>query len=216
MNKSSFKNLFLLKLLFLFKDFMQIELGSLIAGIATAIGVIAPMVYLVIKRIKLWIENTLQDTITTTVKQEIEKQNKFIDSSLKTLNGTASAIIASYPAPCWVKLAHKMPDGKIEFRMMDLNFHYEVMFGKHRLEYVGKTDLEAGWSQEESDDFYVHDLLVYNDGKPRDFIEKITIDDKQREVVFRKIRLQYANGEVKGIMGYMYEGLSSHEENKAS
>jgi hypothetical protein len=85
--------------------------------------------------------------------------------------------------------------------MLEVNDAYVSAFRIERKYYLGKTDLEAGWSREVSENFRKHDLTVWASGEPETFTEKIDGKDMR----FRKIRIQSNDGTLKGIMGYAVE-----------
>jgi hypothetical protein len=72
------------------------------------------------------------------------------------------------------------------------------VFGISRKDYIGKTDLEAGWHKDKADMFYEHDLLVWASGEPQTFIEEIS----GKKMRFRKVCVTSEDGKAKGIMGY--------------
>jgi len=120
------------------------------------------------------------------------------DISVQKLNGMLTSVIGSFDKPAWVKVATTKKSGDIEFRMLELNSHYSKFYGISRNDYLGKTDLEAGWDKKISDKFKLHDLKVWSSGEPETFTEEIN-GIKTR---FRKIRVETANGKLKGVMGY--------------
>lgn len=130
--------------------------------------------------------------------QKTEELKTYTDVSMNRMNGTLAAVIHSFDRPCWVKMATTAQDGTIEFRMLELNDHYSQAFGVSRQQYLGKTDLEAGWDQETAKNFREHDLLAWASGEPQDFVE--VVDGKPLR--FRKLRLTSKDGINKGIMGY--------------
>ncbi len=133
------------------------------------------------------------------LREEIAQQNAFIDSSIRKLNGIASAIVQSFDGPCWIKLAVPRPDGTVEFRMQEINAAYEQSYGINRLDYIGKTDIEAGWSKEQAEDFRRNDLDVWSTGQAHTYTEMIL----GKPTLIRKIRVQSAEGALKGVMGYV-------------
>lgn len=132
-----------------------------------------------------------------------ERQRNFTDTTIKSLNGTASAIVHSFPGPCWIKLASADSQGNVEFIMHELNGKYEEEYGLKRIDYLGKTDLEAGWPKDVADQFKNHDLQVWATGESATFEEEIN----DKVVRFHKVRLEGPNGLVKGVMGYQLDDL---------
>ena len=132
---------------------------------------------------------------------KIQEVKTHTSISVQKLNGMLSYVVNSFDRPAWIKVAHLRDDGEIEFRMLEVNDAYTQAFGIERKYYLGKTDLEAGWSKEASDLFRKHDLAVWASGEPETFIEPYSGSDMR----FRKIRLQTSDGSLKGVMGYAVE-----------
>lgn len=124
-------------------------------------------------------------------------QLRYVDASIKTLNGTAEAIIRGDDAPAWLKIAYPKSDGSVEFRMQLVNRAYERAFGILHENYCGKTDLEAGHTKSNADRFLEHDLLVWNSGKSATWVE----DVNGEALKFRKTPLISNDGKVKGVYG---------------
>ena len=121
------------------------------------------------------------------------------DVCIQKLNGTLTNVINSFDRPCWVKTAiQNSQTGQVEFRMLEVNEPYCEAFGIKRQDYLGKTDLEAGWNKKMADEFYQHDLQVWASGEPQSFVEKVNGADMR----FRKVRVQTPDGRKKGVMGY--------------
>lgn len=131
----------------------------------------------------------------------------FTDSSIRSLNGTASAIVHSFPTECWVKLAVTDDKGNLKFIMHELNDKYEKSFGMSRLGYIGKTDLEAGWDRDTANAFFDHDSLIWATGKAQTFKE--TVNGK--EMMFHKLRLESPAGNLKGVMGFRLDNMTPVE-----
>jgi len=125
------------------------------------------------------------------------------DVAVQKLNGMITYVISSFDRPAWVKVAHTTRD-RVEFRMLEVNHLYTQMSGHERMDYLGKTDLEVGWSKEIADKFHAQDLQVWGSGEPQTFEE--VIDGKV--TCFRKFRIQSHDGKTKGVMGYQI-GCSS-------
>lgn len=119
------------------------------------------------------------------------------DVTVTKLNGVLRYLIHSMDRPCWLKMAY-MENGKLVFRMLEVNHHYEAKYGISRQNYIGKTDLEAGWNRDIARRIYKNDLLVWSSGEPQTVIEKTN----QGEAAFYKIRVQSDTGELKGIFGF--------------
>jgi hypothetical protein len=133
-------------------------------------------------------------TTLATIKDEIKNHADF---SMQKLNGTLTYFMHSIDRPMWIKTAVN-ENGKINFRMLELNAQYARAFNIPRQDYIGKTDLEAGWPKEVSDKFYEHDLRVWATGKPETFIEDINGVPMR----FRKLLLQTPDGKKKGVCGF--------------
>lgn len=131
------------------------------------------------------------------ISSNVDKINSHTDVSVTKLNGMLTNVIHSFDRPCWLKLAIK-ENNSIVFRMLEMNDYYSDHFGISRSQYLGKTDLEAGWSHSIAQKFQEHDLMVWASGEPATVVE--VIDGK--EFKFRKIRVESKNGEAKGILGY--------------
>ena len=119
------------------------------------------------------------------------------DVAVQKLNGMLTYFIHSADRPMWIK-AVKLENGKPVFRMLEVNNEYAALFGITRHEYVGKTDLEAGWDRTTAEVFYQHDLAVWASGSPQTFTETVN----GRTMRFRKLLLQTPDGTKKGVMGY--------------
>jgi hypothetical protein len=118
---------------------------------------------------------------------------------VQKLNGMLTYVIHSFDRPAWLKVARMRGDGEIEFRMMEMNEAYASTYGIARHEYLGKTDLEAGWDKRTADAFRAHDLSVWASGEPSTFVESIG----SKPLRFRKLRVVSPyNNELKGIFGY--------------
>lgn len=130
--------------------------------------------------------------------KKIQEVKHHTEVSVQKLNGTLSYVINSFGRPAWIKVAKVREDGNVEFRMMEMNDAYCQKYGFKRNQYIGKTDLEAGWNKETADMFRKHDLMVWSSGEAEDFTEEVGGES----VRFRKIRLQNKDGNVKGILGF--------------
>lgn len=119
------------------------------------------------------------------------------DVSVQKLNGMLTSVIMSFDRPAWVKVAHMERD-KVVFRMLEINNLYGELYGVERQDYIGKTDLEAGWPKESADSFYNHDVQVWSTGESSTFNEVIN----GKSYRFRKIRVTSSTGKIKGVMGY--------------
>jgi len=119
------------------------------------------------------------------------------DVSVQKLNGMLTSVIMSFDRPAWVKVAEQTRDG-VTFRMLEINDRYAELYGVSRIDYIGKTDLEAGWQKELADNFYAHDIQVWSTGEPQTFIENV----RGQEMRFRKVRVTNQDGKIKGVMGY--------------
>lgn len=129
----------------------------------------------------------------------VKEVKNHTEVSVQKLNGMLSYVVDSFDRPAWIKVAHRRSvDGEIEFRMLEVNQVYCDLFGITKEEYIGKTDLEAGWSKEAADEFRKNDLTVWATGEPETFEEGIA----GKKTSVRKIRLQTSDGNLKGIMGY--------------
>ena len=120
------------------------------------------------------------------------------DVSLQKLNGMLTYLIHSLGRPAWLKVAHTREDGNVEFRMLELSHEYADMFGIARLDYLGKTDVEAGWPLNVANEFYQHDIAVWSTGQPMTFAEQ----PGGKGMKFRKIRIATPDGRLKGVFGY--------------
>lgn len=133
-------------------------------------------------------------TAVHTMSQEVKEHT---DVAVQKLNGMLTYFIHSADRPMWIK-AVKLENGKPVFRMLEVNNEYAQLFGIKRSDYIGKTDLEAGWDRETSDMFYQNDLAVWASGNPHTFTEVI----EGKTMRFRKLLLQTPDGNKKGVMGY--------------
>lgn len=120
------------------------------------------------------------------------------ETSIQKLNGMLSYLISSLGRPAWLKVASTDANGKTVFRMLVLNAHYGDIVGVHVDDYVGKTDLEAGWNHETARQFHDHDLLVWSTGESQDFFEVVN-GERMR---FRKIPVKSPSGDIKGVFGF--------------
>jgi PAS domain-containing protein len=135
--------------------------------------------------------------VLSEVKKKLDEVKNHQDVSVQKLNGMLSYLIHSFGRPAWLKVARQTADG-IDFRMIEVNQAYAEAFGIARLDYLGKTDLEAGWEHETAAKFKDHDLAVWASGEPMTVVE--TVNGKPMR--FRKIRVQSLDGEKKGIFAY--------------
>jgi hypothetical protein len=135
------------------------------------------------------------------VQAKIQEVKTHTDVTLQKLNGMLTYVIHSFDRPAWIKIASIRADGEIEFRMLELNDLYTESFDISRHEYLGKTDLEAGWDKIEADKMRTNDLHVWSSGQPTTFVEVVG----GKPLRFRKIRVQSADGRLKGVMGYAVE-----------
>lgn len=132
------------------------------------------------------------------IDKKTEETKQHSDLSVQKLNGLLTTVIHSFDAPAWIKIATNGPNNEIDFRMSEVNDKYTELFGIKRSEYIGKTDLEAGWPKELAEKFRQHDLLVWASGEPQTIEE----DCGKGKLVFRKLRLESPDGKLKGVMGY--------------
>ena len=132
------------------------------------------------------------------VDKKLTEVKNHTDVSVQKLNGMLTYVIHSFDRPAWIKVATKGTNGETEFRMLEMNDLYAESYGIKRSDYIGKTDLEAGWDKSSADEFRAHDLMVWASGQASSFEEPVRKGSKR----FRKIRLSSLNGEVKGIMAY--------------
>lgn len=128
-----------------------------------------------------------------------EEIRSHTEVSVTKLNGMLRYVIQSFSTPCWIKIARENPStGDIEFRMLEMNSLYSETFGIDRANYIGKTDLEAGWDHETATALKNNDLIVWASGEPQTFTEVIN----GKPLRFRKIRITSPDGSKKGVMGY--------------
>jgi hypothetical protein len=137
------------------------------------------------------------------VQSKIAEVKNHTDVTLQKLNGMLSYVIHSFDRPAWIKIATQRQDGQIEFRMLELNELYSETFGISRNDYIGKTDLEAGWDKRTADQMRSHDLSVWASGESATITEVIN----GKRLRFRKIRVQSANSALKGIMCYSVDSM---------
>lgn len=140
--------------------------------------------------------------------EEIKMVKHHTDVALTKLNGMLSYVIHSFDRPAWLKVAVIRGDGEIEFRMMEISENYCKNFGFKRQDYIGKTDIEAGWDFKTAKEFRKNDLAVWASGEPTTFSEKIN----GKIVEVRKIRVQSADGVSKGIFGYTVKEKEEQSE----
>lgn len=159
-----------------------------VTTVATAILVNLGVLYGAWKKFKKELRDRTQEIKTHT------------DITVQKLNGMLSYVIHSADRPWWVKVASE-EQGKTVFRMLEVNQAYTDVFGVRREDYLGKTDLEAGWKHEIADMFHHNDLIVWATGEPTTFSESIG----NKQFRFRKVRLQTPDGRLKGVMGYMVD-----------
>ena len=119
------------------------------------------------------------------------------DVSVQKLNGMLTSVIMSFDRPAWVKVANVERD-KVVFRMLELNDRYCDVHGISRSDYIGKTDLEAGWDKDTADQFHAHDIQIWSSGEPQTVEETI----RGKSYRFRKLRVTNSDGKIKGVMGY--------------
>lgn len=150
--------------------------------------------YFKLKRSGATREQSIKDEVATHIRDLKNHQ----DVSVQRLNGMLSYVIHSFPSPAWLKVARQNGEGKTEFRMLEVNEAYASTYGIKRLDYLGKTDLEAGWPLDTAHKFQQHDLMVWASGEPTTFVEN-TGGVTTR---FRKIRVQTFDGKLVGILGY--------------
>jgi hypothetical protein len=136
------------------------------------------------------------------IKQEARSGRIFLDTSLRRLNGTVTAIIHSWPGPAWIKVAIA-EEGQTVFRMLELNGAAEKEFGIPRLDYIGNTDREAGCTEEQAEQYRRLDLLVWASGES-DILEG---EDGQ---AFTRVCIVSSDGEVKGVMGLSVGFIQAH------
>lgn len=135
------------------------------------------------------------------IKKEIETIKCHTDVALTKLNGMLSYVIHSFDRPAWLKVAVVRGDGEVEFRMLEVSENYCRKFGFTRQNYLGKTDIEAGWDFNTAKEFRKNDLSIWASGEATTFTEKIG----NKNIKVRKIRVQSADGISKGIFGYTVE-----------
>lgn len=148
-------------------------------------------------------DKAIRDTIVSQI-EEVKRHN---DMSMQKLNGMLTYLIHSFGRPAWLKVARQGPNGDIEFRMLEVNDDYASTYGISRMDYIGKTDLEAGWPYHAAHQFRQHDLAVWASGEP------MTIEENVGGVAvrFRKVRVQSSDGQLKGIFAYCVDcGEPSH------
>jgi PAS domain-containing protein len=156
-----------------------------------AIGVLGTLIINVGVILAAWLK--LKSELATKT-QEIKTHT---DVTLTRLNGMLSYVIHSFDRPCWLKIASE-EHGQTVFRMLEVNQAYCDTFGIARHDYIGKTDLEAGWDHETAAKFAEHDLMVWAGGEPMNFCEEIEGQARR----FRKIRISTQEGKTKGVLGY--------------
>jgi hypothetical protein len=133
----------------------------------------------------------------TTLLTTTEDIKNHSDITVQKLNGMLTYVIQSFDRPAWVKVARE-ENGEIHFRMLEVNDKYTELSGIHRKNYIGRTDLEAGWNHETAKIFHDHDLSVWASGNSKTFDEEIYGTKRK----FRRIRIQTNDGTLKGIMCY--------------
>jgi|TARA_R110000765_G_scaffold9042_5_gene28616 hypothetical protein len=133
----------------------------------------------------------------TTLASTTSEIKNHADMSIQKLNGMLTYVIHSFDRPAWIKVA-RHEHGEVVFRMLELNQHFGDEYGIYRSDYIGKTDLEAGWDHKTAKIMFEHDLAVWASGEPTTFIERIEGVERH----FRKIRITTPDGKLKGIMSY--------------
>jgi hypothetical protein len=163
---------------------LAVDLIPLLAGILVNILVV----------IGAWLK------FKTTLTQNTEDIKNHSDVTVQKLNGMLTYVIHSFDRPAWIKVARE-ENGKTVFRMLEMNELYSEAFGIPRSNYIGKTDLEAGWDHITAERFGQHDLMVWASGEPETFVEIIN----GKSMRFRKLRIMTRDGKSKGVMGYAVE-----------
>lgn len=133
----------------------------------------------------------------TTLSSTTTEIKNHADMSIQKLNGMLTYVIHSFDRPAWIKVA-RHENGEVVFRVLEINQQYGEEFGFNRGDYIGRTDLEAGWDHKTAKMMHTHDLSVWASGEPTTFVEKINGVERR----FRKIRITTTDGKLKGIMGY--------------
>jgi hypothetical protein len=141
---------------------------------------------------------TREQSIKDEIRSQIDEVKKHNDMSMQKLNGMLTYLIHSFGRPAWLKVARVGPNGDVEFRMLEVNSDYASTYGIERQDYIGKTDLEAGWPFHVAQQFRQHDLAVWASGEPMTIEE----DVGGVKVRYRKLRVQSPDGQMKGIFGY--------------
>ena len=132
------------------------------------------------------------------IDKRTDEQKNFTDASVQKLNGMLTSVIHSFATPAWIKVAEER-NGEVVFRMLELNDAYTEAYGIKRSEYIGKTDIEVGWSKDIAEKFRQHDLLVWASNEPKDVVEIV----EGKKVMFRKFCVQSPSGKKKGVFGYL-------------
>ena len=155
--------------------------------------------YVLVAAFAIWKNNRAVQDVKIESNKNIGDMKHHLDAQLKKLNGTATYMIHSWPAGAWLKQAEIDYEGNTIFRMIELNEKYADEVGISRLEYIGKTDLEAGVPLEQSKAYYEDDLDVWARGGAH--VNSVTNESGQL-VHYIKIRLSSPDGDLKGVIGY--------------
>lgn len=172
---------------------MSSEVSSIVIAVITQMG-LGVVAYFKLKSVG----KARADGIKSEVQKQIAELKYHTDISVQKLNGLLTSVIHSMPAPAWLKVARTDGNGNVEFYMSELNDAYASTYGIERINYLGKTDLQAGWPLNVANRFREHDLHVWATGEATTVVESIG----GLPLRFRKFRVESRNGELKGIFGY--------------
>lgn len=145
-------------------------------------------------------------TTKKTNQDQIEALREVV--SHREINGFLKRWGHGMVVPWWVKLVHRHPDGRVEFRMYDMNSAYTDRYKKTASEYIGKTDYEV-WSPPIAKAFYENDYQALNSKGHIRFKEMVTLHDgREVEEEFHKVYVDKVGPDgklIEAIVGWSLE-----------
>lgn len=120
------------------------------------------------------------------------------DVGFARTNGSLTYIMLEMPWPIYiVKLSYE--EDKIKFRMMELNELYAKIYDISRIDWHGKTDIEAGMPKKLAQEEYSRYVEVWSTRKKKIYLR--TMPDGSQEI-YQQIPFADNEGKVVGVMCY--------------
>lgn len=120
------------------------------------------------------------------------------DATMRKFNGSMTYAICRFKWPIYI-MEVKNENGRIAFRMMELNEAYANIFGIKRKDWIGKTDMGAGMPKSLAEAEYARYLRVWSMDQELTYLRDMP--DGTQEV-YTQMPFADDNGKIVGVLVY--------------